>query len=148
MTLTIVASPENRLFMMYIKAISNQAFLHSVRASLIIAFVVQAIEPAAVGQLGLDQVDEFVVVGGQGAGRALFGEQLTAGVIGKDAMDSTDRMAREHERELEKWAHRLDQVPIFVGRRDELLTKSPYQYLVFLAAPRIVQQVLGWNFAV
>lgn len=53
-------------------------------------------------------------------------------------------MTREHdERDLEKWAHRLDQVPIFVGRRDEFLTKSLYQYLVFLAAPRIVQQVLG-----
>jgi hypothetical protein len=59
-------------------------------------------------------------------------------------MDSTDRIAREHdEPELEKWAHRLDQVPIFIGRRDEFLTKSLYQYLVFLAAPRIVQQVLG-----
>jgi hypothetical protein len=48
----------------------------------------------------------------------------------------------------QKQAHGLDQVPIFVGRRDELLTKSLYQYLVFLAAPRIVQQVPSWSFAV
>ncbi len=57
-------------------------------------------------------------------------------------------MARDHDgRELEKWAHRLDQAPIFVGRRDEFLTKSLYPYLVFFSAPRNVQQVLGWCFA-
>ena len=84
----------------------------------------------------------------QRAGAVYAGQGFVAFVF-VEAMDSTDRMAREHDEcELEKWAHRLDQVPIFVGHRDELLTKSLYQYLVFLAAPRIVQQVPGWSFAV
>lgn len=57
-------------------------------------------------------------------------------------------MAREHDEcELEKWARRLGRVPIFVGRRDELLTKTLHQSLVFFSAPRIAQQGLGWCFA-
>ncbi len=47
------------------------------------AAVVQTIDPAAVGQLGLDQVAEFVVVIVQAAGRALFFEQLAEGVVGE-----------------------------------------------------------------
>ncbi|MNF86212.1 hypothetical protein D3C84_686420 [compost metagenome] len=38
------------------------------------AAVVQAVDPAAIGQLGLDQVAEFVVVVLQAAGGAVFGE--------------------------------------------------------------------------
>ena len=47
------------------------------------AAVVEAIEPAAVGQLGLDQVAEFVVVVVQAASRALFFEQLAEGIVGE-----------------------------------------------------------------
>ncbi|VVN45638.1 hypothetical protein PS676_05713 [Pseudomonas fluorescens] len=47
------------------------------------AAVIQAIDPAAVGQLGLDQVAEFVIVILQAASRALFFEQLAEGVVGE-----------------------------------------------------------------
>ncbi len=47
------------------------------------AAVVQAIDPAAVGQLGLDQVAKFVIVVLQAAGGAVFGEQLAGGVVGE-----------------------------------------------------------------
>lgn len=40
------------------------------------AAVVQAIEPASVGYLGLDKITEFVVVVLQGAHRTLFGKHL------------------------------------------------------------------------
>jgi hypothetical protein len=47
------------------------------------AAVVQAVEPAAFGQLGLDQVAEFVVVVVQVARRAMFGKQLAESVVGE-----------------------------------------------------------------
>lgn len=47
------------------------------------AAVVQAVEPAAVRQLGLDQVAEFVVVVLQVATGTLFGKQLAEGVVGE-----------------------------------------------------------------
>jgi len=47
------------------------------------AAVVQAIEPATVGQLRLDQVAEFVVVVVQVARRAMFGKQLAESVVGE-----------------------------------------------------------------
>ncbi|CRM81490.1 hypothetical protein [Pseudomonas sp. 58 R 3] len=47
------------------------------------AAVVQAVEPAAVRQLGLDQVAEFVVVVLQVAVGTLFGQQLADSVIGE-----------------------------------------------------------------
>lgn len=47
------------------------------------AAVVQAVEPPAVRQLGLDQVAEFVVVVLQVARRTLLAKQLAEGVVGK-----------------------------------------------------------------
>ena len=47
------------------------------------AAVVQAVEPAAVGQLRLDQVAEFIVVVVQAAGGAVFVEQLAQRVVGE-----------------------------------------------------------------
>ncbi|MNH04359.1 hypothetical protein D3C79_636530 [compost metagenome] len=45
------------------------------------AAVVQAVEPAAIGQLGLDQVAEFVVVMLQHSAGTVFLQQLAKGVV-------------------------------------------------------------------
>jgi len=47
-----------------------------------------------------------------------------------------------------KWARRLGRVPFFCGRLLSALTNACDEFLVFLATPRIVQQVLGSDFGV
>jgi len=47
-----------------------------------------------------------------------------------------------------KWARRLGRVPFFCGRLLSALTNAFDEFLVFLATPRIVQQVLGSDFGV
>ncbi len=65
------------------------------------AAVVQAVEPAPVRQLGLDQVAEFVVVMLQLAAGTLFGNQLADSVVGESqCLGIALQISEGHSREL------------------------------------------------